>query len=106
MDYLKSTKRAPLRPIVSTVGAQTYAVARLSAGSLTPFVGKCMHHGKNSAYFIISISGITVISTDLLDSFDVVSLFTRVPLSDTLELLKLPFSIEMVNFFDMALTSS
>lgn len=44
-------------------------------------------------------------ATDLLLSFDVVSLFTHFPLMDTLQLLKHLFSTGMMQLFEFALKS-
>jgi hypothetical protein len=44
--------------------------------------------------------------TNVLVSFDVVSLFTKVPLNDTLQLLEQPFDSRMIDLFQHVLTST
>ncbi|XP_046399906.1 uncharacterized protein LOC124166418 [Ischnura elegans] len=97
---------APLRPIVSAIGSPTYDLARHLVGILSPYVGLCEHHIKNSAEFVQTLSEIHVEKTDLLVSLDVVSLFTRVPLTDTLCLLERKFEPDTVKLFHHVLTST
>ncbi|XP_046395026.1 uncharacterized protein LOC124162506 [Ischnura elegans] len=78
----------PLRPIVSAINSPTYYVAKYLTGILTPFLGLSEHHVKNSLEFVNTLKGIRLDPTDLMVSLDVVSLFTRVPLVDTLSLLE------------------
>ncbi|XP_071501364.1 uncharacterized protein [Diadema antillarum] len=72
----------PLRPIVSTRGSPTYALAQHLASILQPLVGQTVHHVKNSKQFIDQVRQMTVSNIDLLISFDVESLFTSVPVKD------------------------
>ena len=87
----------PLRPIVSAIGSPTYNLAKYLTGILSPYVGLCAHHIKNSSEFVQTLSGIQLENTDLLVSLDVVSLFTRVPLADTLRLLESKFDGETIS---------
>ncbi|XP_071510232.1 uncharacterized protein [Diadema antillarum] len=72
----------PLRPIVSTRGSPTYALAQHLASILQPLVGQTVHHVKNSKQFIDQVRQMTVSNSDLLISFDVESLFTSVQVKD------------------------
>ena len=96
----------PLRPIVSAIGAPTYNLAKYLSGVLAPFVGRCEHHVKNSMEFVKTLQDIHVQSTDIMVSLDVVSLFTRVPLIDTLALLGRILDPRTVELFRYVLTSS
>ena len=96
----------PLRPIVNSIGSPTYALAKYLTGLLQPLVGKCSHHVKNSFQFIEILDNIKVNSTDILVSFDVESLFTKVPLKETLELLSSHFDAKIINLFRHVLTST
>ena len=69
-------------------------------------VGRSAHHIENSKQFIETIKTIRLDETDILVSFDVESLFTKVPLPDTIELLRPHFDPPVVNLFRHCLTSS
>lgn len=71
----------PLRPIVSFVNSPTYALSKHLVHILSPLVGKSPSHVKNSAEFASFIAGQTLGQDVLLVSFDVVSLFTKVPVN-------------------------
>ncbi|KAG8237323.1 hypothetical protein J437_LFUL014488, partial [Ladona fulva] len=81
----------PLRPIVSAINSPTYNLAKYLASLLSPLVGHCEHHITNSTEFVKILPKIHLDPEDIMVSFDVVSLFTRVPLEDTLDLLKNQF---------------
>jgi hypothetical protein len=69
----------PLRPISSTTGASNYRLAKYLAGLLGPTT----HHVKNSWDFILTLSTLQV-NPDITVSFDVISLFIKVPITLTL----------------------
>ncbi|XP_046395746.1 uncharacterized protein LOC124163008 [Ischnura elegans] len=96
----------PLRPIVNAIGSPTYNLAKYLTGVLSPYVGHCEHHIKNSTEFVKILAGIRLKETDLLVSLDVVSLFTRVPLDDTLRLLAEKFDGDTVQLFRHVLNST
>ena len=68
----------PLRPIVSFVSSPTYALSKFLASLLSPIVGLTDSHVKNSQQFAQFITTQIVPNPEVLVSFDVVSLFTRV----------------------------
>lgn len=80
----------PLRPIVSRKGTSTYNLTKYSVGLLDPWAGQCDHYIKNSTAFVKIVDSLLCVGewNDILVSFDVVSLFARVPLQEMLELLK------------------
>ena len=99
-------EHTPLRPIVSSIGSPTYQLAKYLTGLLQPFVGGCEHHVRNSAQFVRCLKQIKLNTTDLLVSFDVESLFTRVPLEDSLRLLGEHFAPGLVKLFQHVLTTT
>ena len=72
----------PLRPIVASIGSPTYALAKYLAEILKPVVGKTEHHVVNSKEFVTKMEQIRLGKNDILVSFDVVSLFTNVPVEE------------------------
>ncbi|XP_066275413.1 uncharacterized protein [Branchiostoma lanceolatum] len=77
----------PLRPIVSSIGSITYNSTRFLADTLSPLVGKSEHHIVNSQQFAELIKHRRVEEDEELCSFDVVSLFTSVPVNKALDII-------------------
>ncbi|XP_018574499.1 uncharacterized protein LOC108913431 [Anoplophora glabripennis] len=75
----------PLRPIVSAVGSATHPLARYVAHEIRDLVGRTEYHVKNAGDFIDRIRGIELQPGDILVSFHVTSLFTKVPVDEALE---------------------
>ena len=74
----------PLRPIVSAVGSPLYKLSRWLANIISPFLGKISgSHLKHNLQFIQQLNSVTPGELKMV-SFDVVSLFTKVPISDFL----------------------
>ena len=69
----------PLRPIVSFVNSPTDAISGYLARILSPVVGNTDCNVKNSCEFADFISDKTLNACEELVSFDVVSLFTKIP---------------------------
>ena len=78
----------PLRPIVSNIGGPNYQLARHLVKPLQDLVGLNDSHIKNSMDFVNRITKIRIKTNDILVSFDVVSLFTNVPVQNTLDIIK------------------
>ncbi|KAL0269178.1 UNVERIFIED_CONTAM: hypothetical protein PYX00_006990 [Menopon gallinae] len=93
----------PLRPIVSAINSPTHNLAKFLAKKLTPLTGQTKHHIKNSQHFVQAISEINLTDNDLLVSFDVESLFTNVPIYDTLNLLEPHFDQDTLALFKICL---
>ena len=81
-------KELPLRPIVCMIGSATYNLAKELNRILFPLVGRTDSFVNNSSHFVNIISQIHLEDNDLLVSFDVKSLFTRVPINDALIIIK------------------
>ncbi|XP_041471892.1 uncharacterized protein LOC121421288 [Lytechinus variegatus] len=69
----------PLRPIVSCISSFAYNTSKLLADILAPLVGNNQHAVRNSASFVDFLRNETVLEHEVMVSFDVVSLFTNVP---------------------------
>ena len=69
----------PLRPIVSFVNSPTYGVSSFLVKILSPVVGNTENTVKNSCHFAEFVRGKTRKADQVLVSFDVVSLFTNIP---------------------------
>ena len=72
----------PMRPIVSSIGSPTYYLAKELTQILSPLVGNSPHHITNSSQFAQLNAGTSVGESDKMVSFDVKSLFTRVPVKE------------------------
>ena len=82
----------PLRPIISNVGSSTHKLAKWLSDHLSKALGKISNsHIENNQDFIQKVKGISTHGKKLV-SFDVNSLFTKVPIEETLIFLerKLP----------------
>ena len=69
-----------MRPIVSFVNSSTYAISGYLARILSPVVGNTDYSVKNSCEFADFKREKTLNACKDLVSFDVVSLFTKIPL--------------------------
>ena len=69
----------PLRPIVSFISSPTFNLSKYVAKILKPLTGNSAYTVKNSTEFCGSITDINLQDDDELVSFDVVSLFTSIP---------------------------
>ncbi|XP_077778802.1 uncharacterized protein LOC144326219 [Podarcis muralis] len=74
----------PLRPIVSSIGSPLQNLAKFLAKQLQPYAESISSHVPNSFQFIETIKKQNLHPNDLLVSFDVVSLFTQVPINEAL----------------------
>ena len=77
----------PMRPITSTRNSVTYNLASWLAKQLSPALGKISQsHLKDTCDFVEKIKGINLHNKRLV-SFDVESLYTRVPIEDCIDIL-------------------
>ena len=81
-------EEVPLRPIVSTIGLATYNVAKELSRILSPLIGWTDTYIKNSSHFVSKIKDLLFNENDIMVSFDVKSLFTKVPIEDSLHIIK------------------
>ena len=73
---------------MSSRGSPTYLTARHLTSILQPLVGNTPHHISNSTQFVELTQSLTLQPTDIMVSFDVVSLFTNVPTNEACHLAK------------------
>ena len=79
---------APLHPIVSSIGMITYECAKYLADVLSPLMGKMEHHVKNSKEFAEYVKSLKVGPDEELRSYDVLALFTSVPVDKALDIIR------------------
>ena len=70
----------PLHPIVSFVGSVTYNLSKFLKNVLSPLVGTTKYSVKNSKEFVDLLSSTKIKDFESQVSFDIVSLFTSVPI--------------------------
>ena len=71
----------PLRPIVSFFSSPTYQLSKHLSMILAPLIGNSDSHVQNSTKFSSFVASQILSPDDVLVSFDVVSLFTNVPVN-------------------------
>jgi hypothetical protein len=69
-------------------------------------MGHTPHHIKNSMEFVQVLSSLQVNTRDIMVSFDIVSLFTRVPIKETMDLLGRHFEEDVLGLFCHVLTTT
>lgn len=77
-----------MRPIVNTIESPTYQLAKFLAKTLKPMVGQTFSYIKDSSQFIDGIKNLHMNENDILVSFDVVSLYTKVHVEDVIKVIK------------------
>ena len=77
----------PLRPIVSTIGSPTHRLAKELARILSPLCGQTESFVKNSTDFARKMNEVNLDERDMTVSFDVASMFTKVPVADALQVI-------------------
>ena len=95
----------PLRPIIASVNSVTYSLSKYLSSLLKPLLGTISgSHIINSTNFVEKIKGIDL-TDKVIVSFDVDSLFTNVPIDETLifledflprSVVQLPLSVEIL----------
>jgi len=78
----------PLRPIVNTIGSPSYLLAKHLAKKLRPLSGNTLSYIKDSCSFVRWINNIEMKDEDLMVSFDIVSLYTMIPIGEAIEIRK------------------
>jgi hypothetical protein len=77
-----------LRQTVSSIDSSCYALSTFLHKIQSPLVGNTDSFVKNSEHFIKSIQDINLQSEECLVSFDVVSIFTNVPVEELLQVIR------------------
>jgi hypothetical protein len=96
----------PLRPIVSTIDSPTYDLVKVLTTMLRPHVGNTDTFVKDSTQFVEKLQNIQLGPNDRLVSFDVVSLFTLVPIRESLNYVSELFPNDITKLFELCLSSS
>ena len=78
----------PIRPIVSYTGTPLYNLSKYVADILTTYTKNPDKHTENSKQFSEYIRNVTIEEDEKLVSFDVTSLYTNVPIKDTLVIIR------------------
>ena len=74
----------PLRPITNMIGSPAYETAAYLTKIISPVLGKSEHTISNSKSFV-EIKGLDLDGTEEMVSFDVVSLLTKAPVKDAID---------------------
>jgi len=91
---------------VSNIGTPPYQLSKHLSGLLNQHTGKTAHHVKNSFHFIRILESLTIKPGDLMVSFDMVSLFIKVPVEEPLTLLSQHFNDDILALYKHVLTST
>ena len=81
-------KNIPLRSIVSSIGSVAYGLAKVLADIIKPLMGCSEHHVQNSQKFAEEIKEMKLQKGECITSYDVVALFTSIPILSALEVMK------------------
>jgi hypothetical protein len=76
---------------VSPIGFPCYALANFLHKILRPLVGKSESFVKNSGHFVQLLRSVTFQFPNTLGIFDVLSLFTNVPVDEVLQIIRIKF---------------
>ena len=85
-EGMSTIEHLPLRPVISNIGTATYEISKYLADMLQPLT-KNQYTIDSTKHFVGKIRSERVPPDYELVSFDVVSLFTSVPLDFTIELI-------------------
>ena len=78
----------PIRPIVSYSGSPLYNLNKYTANILKAYVRDENNNAKNSTTFSNYIRNVPIKDDEIMVSFDVTSLYTKIPIIDTLNIIK------------------
>ncbi len=78
----------PFRSIVDFMGSPTYEWARHLATILKQLTGQTTTYVHNVATFCDEVKRFTIEDTEVMVSYDVVSLYTKVPIQQALEIIQ------------------
>ena len=88
-DSVKHHKEGnPLRPIVTCIGSALYNTSKFLTNILSPLQNRNGYSVANSLQFSKELSDIKIDNNEVLVSFDVVSLFTAIPVDKACEYIK------------------
>ena len=80
-------KYIPLRPIVSSIGSDSYGVAKILARIIKPLVSSSQHHVQNSQQFADDMKEIKLEEGECITLYDVTALFTSIHVPSALDII-------------------
>ena len=92
----------PLRPIVDAAGCPTQPLAGYLASIFQPLSENAKSYVKNATHLVELMQDMSLDPEDILVSFDVVSLFTRIPITEALEVIKEKYDYLDEDIFSLA----
>ncbi|XP_054290083.1 uncharacterized protein LOC129005267 [Macrosteles quadrilineatus] len=96
----------PMLPIVSSIGSPTYNIAKFVSKHLSEFVGLTESFVKDSRHFIEIIKRVKLDDNDILVSFDVESLFTSIPVPETVDIIRTLLDDSLAQLAEICLNST
>ncbi|XP_072039173.1 uncharacterized protein [Amphiura filiformis] len=87
-DKYDEQPNTPLRPIVDYTATIGYSTSRWLADILGGLVGNTQHHVKNSKHLAEELAELVIEEDEILNSHDIVSLFTNTPIDQVLDIVK------------------
>ena len=97
---------APLRPILNIIGSLTYQLAKFLAKNIKSLASHTFSYIKDSSHFVNDIKDIHVDETEIMVSFDVVSLYTKVPVEEAIKIISNITNDETTNMVKICLKST
>ena len=88
MSYTSNATIRPIRPIVSYSGSPLCNLNKYKANILKAYVKDENNNAKNSTTFSSYIRPVPVEDDKMMVLFDVISLYTNIPITDTLKIIK------------------
>lgn len=96
----------PLSPIVNTIGGPTYLLANFLTNKLKPLAGRFESFFKDSYSFANELKDFRFDREDQLVSFDVVSLFTNIPINEAIDVINHITDLDTSFLVKICLTST
>ena len=73
---------------MNTIGSSTYQLVKFLAKTLKSLAGQTFSYIKDSSHFIKDIKDIQVCENEIMVGFDVVSLYTKVPVEEAIKFIR------------------
>ena len=78
----------PLRPIMDYTGLMAYNTSKAIADLFKPLIGKTKYYVKNTVDFRKDLSNMCILEDEIMNSHDVVSLFTNISLNQAMPVIR------------------
>ena len=88
LDYPRSTKNIPVRPIVLIRGAVTYQLVKELAIIHKPLIKKTKHNDENTKHLVEYIKNIKLEEEQCTISHDILSLYILISIDPALEIIQ------------------